>query len=463
MIRGGVVMLCLLAAARALAQEPVKLELTTLRKEGFVGERIDLVFRLHYDADDLARSAVQPFRTALDLPLQWTIPLLSDLPARVEAPGPADGSGPTLVVNGERVTASEPSVEVVNGHEYRVVAFERRVYFEVAGEFRIPGGQVEFSRAGRFEDDLIHGRRPVDVQRRRVEAPDLVLQIQDLPTAGRPADFSGAIGLFDLAVESEARDLVVGETFQVVLVLAGFGNLDQIAPPHLDAPPGFRILGALGGTGENRRAFRYDFVATRATRDGLPPLEVVVFEPDPPARYRRLRSLRLPIVVLGDSQVSAAQGTASSDLALTRSESRYSRRTWPLPWLWSALLAPWLALAAWCGLHRLRKRWEKDPKTRRVETARRGLEQALDHASERQAETLGDYLAARLECAAPAVVDPMLDRRLEASGLDPALAREAAGRFQTLVAARYGAAGAAVDPGTTRDLLARLEAAWAGR
>jgi hypothetical protein len=52
-----------------------------------------------------------------------------------------------------------------------------------------------------------------------------VLEVAPFPAEGRPAGFVDALGKFTLALEVAPRELEVGEKLQLVLTIAGQGNL----------------------------------------------------------------------------------------------------------------------------------------------------------------------------------------------------------------------------------------------
>lgn len=67
------------------------------------------------------------------------------------------------------------------------------------------------------------------------------LQIQALPENGRPADWSGAVGVFDLGIEVSPTNLVEGELVEVAMRVRGQGHLDGVSAPQLPAGRNFRV------------------------------------------------------------------------------------------------------------------------------------------------------------------------------------------------------------------------------
>jgi hypothetical protein len=82
-----------------------------------------------------------------------------------------------------------------------------------------------------FGGDPFGARRPITVQ-----SEPLHLDVLPLPEAGKPADFSGAVGGFQLHVAASPRELKAGDPVTITTTIEGDGNLDGIAPPVVALP-----------------------------------------------------------------------------------------------------------------------------------------------------------------------------------------------------------------------------------
>lgn len=63
-----------------------------------------------------------------------------------------------------------------------------------------------------------------------------LIQVKDLPSQGKPADFSGAVGNFDLSVTTSKANLKANESTQVNVKVSGKGNLKLFDLPELQVP-----------------------------------------------------------------------------------------------------------------------------------------------------------------------------------------------------------------------------------
>jgi tetratricopeptide (TPR) repeat protein len=101
------------------------------------------------------------------------------------------------------------------------------------------------------------------------------------------------------------------------------------------------------------------------------------------------------------------------------------------------------------------RRRAADPAAQRARAAGRTCLRALQAGSE-PLEALTQYVGDRLGVPAAAVIAPDLSQRLQAEGLETAVANEIAAAVERGTASRYGG-GASLDATTVQDLVQRLE------
>ena len=66
---------------------------------------------------------------------------------------------------------------------------------------------------------------------------DETIEVLPLPMAGKPEDFTGAIGQFDIALKAKKKNLKVNEPLHLQFVIQGVGNFHAIEEPELKLPP----------------------------------------------------------------------------------------------------------------------------------------------------------------------------------------------------------------------------------
>ena len=74
-----------------------------------------------------------------------------------------------------------------------------------------------------------------------ITAGKRTLEVRPLPQAGRPADFDGAVGDFDLNVKFNKTALKSSESFQAAIKVSGRGNLKLFSLPKLSAPSSLEV------------------------------------------------------------------------------------------------------------------------------------------------------------------------------------------------------------------------------
>ncbi len=74
-----------------------------------------------------------------------------------------------------------------------------------------------------------------------VSAGKLKVQVKPLPEMGRPNNFSGAVGKFDLFVTTSKKELLLSEAFQLDLEIKGNGNFNLFAFPSINLPQSLEV------------------------------------------------------------------------------------------------------------------------------------------------------------------------------------------------------------------------------
>jgi hypothetical protein len=115
----------------------------------------------------------------------------------------------------------------------------------------------------------------------------LIVHVKPLPEAGKPADFSGAVGQFSLQANLMGISLKTNETDTLVLIVSGKGNLPMINAPALHLPRGLESydpsakeeLNQTVSPIQGRKIFQYVFTANKAGQFTIPPIVFSYFDP----------------------------------------------------------------------------------------------------------------------------------------------------------------------------------------
>lgn len=211
---------------------------------------------------------------------------------------------------------SEESSEVVNGRSYRVLNWPLTITpiqtgvqdlnFQFTVSASLPG-QNNRSRnplAGRgfgtslFDDFFTRSERfTLYTEPTRVD-------VLKLPTADKPASFSGAIGDFTMQIYTDRNQTQVGEPIMLSVEISGSGNFDRINGPAIPETADWRAYepesnfqarspnSALLGT----KRFDYVMIPKQAGTVEIPEIRFAYFEAEA-KRYTQLSSPAIEIEV----------------------------------------------------------------------------------------------------------------------------------------------------------------------
>ncbi|HHE37238.1 MAG TPA: protein BatD [Candidatus Cloacimonetes bacterium] len=75
-----------------------------------------------------------------------------------------------------------------------------------------------------------------------IKSQPKTINVKELPQAGRPSGFSGAVGNFKLSSNISEKEMKVGDSFTYTLEITGTGNLNQFDAPVLPDIPNLRFM-----------------------------------------------------------------------------------------------------------------------------------------------------------------------------------------------------------------------------
>jgi hypothetical protein len=131
--------------------------------------------------------------------------------------------------------------------------------------------------------DEMMGR--VEVREVPVTIDPIPIEVLPLPEEGKPADFTGAVGQWNLEVTAKPTELAVGDPITLTMRISGSGNIDTVATPQLQGLDGFKTYDPtskttkdeLSTTGE--RVFQQVLVPKSTEAKQLPQVRLSYFDP----------------------------------------------------------------------------------------------------------------------------------------------------------------------------------------
>jgi hypothetical protein len=211
------------------------------------------------------------------------------------------------------------SEEIINGTPYTLLTWNGAVSAVKQGEFPL---EVEMDvsllvRSRRqpssmfgsplfndpFFDDFFSGYTQKDIT---LISEKQAIDVKDLPEKGKPAEFTGAIGSFSLAVKAQPTVVQTGDPITLKMIIQGSGNFGRVQAPVFTGngndwkayPPSAGNLEHTEKT--TKKKFEQAIIPTRPSVRQLPPVVFAYFNPDS-EKYIRLHSDPIAISMKEDS------------------------------------------------------------------------------------------------------------------------------------------------------------------
>jgi len=140
---------------------------------------------------------------------------------------------------------AQPTIEneVVNGVNYNVAVLRKVALFPTqSGDLTIAPMQITLEavvpnrRRSRSLFDSFFDDPFGNVVKKTVIGKALKIHVKPLPEAGKPADFSGAVGKFRFRVTVDKKQAPVNEAISLKLLVSGSGNIKMAALPKITLP-----------------------------------------------------------------------------------------------------------------------------------------------------------------------------------------------------------------------------------
>jgi len=132
--------------------------------------------------------------------------------------------------------------QTLNGLAFNVVEFETIIYPTRSGTITIgPANVVTYvltengQRSGGLMDTFFRRQRTRNLT---ATSEPVILRVDDLPQAGRPDSFTGAVGHYQMGVDLSPKKVQLGDPITLRMKVVGDGNIKSLTLP---SPPTPRI------------------------------------------------------------------------------------------------------------------------------------------------------------------------------------------------------------------------------
>jgi hypothetical protein len=208
-----------------------------------------------------------------------------------------------------------PKRETVNGRSYNVYVVRQVQLIPLQeGPLLLPEASVEnkvaFYDASQVDyRDLYYNNQALPVQEQTVtlKSEPIVVDIKPLPPlpAVGPADFSGGVGQFNIAVAPSKSVVETNNTNQLIVEIEGAGNLQQVKAPVIQWPAGIEGFQSTLKNQEDksyfpmrvRKTFTFPFIVSKTGTYTIPPNLFTYYDPAN-AKYVTQRTAPIPLQVV---------------------------------------------------------------------------------------------------------------------------------------------------------------------
>ncbi|EAR02955.1 BatD family protein [Maribacter sp. HTCC2170] len=221
------------------------------------------------------------------------------------------------------------------GKPYRYVILKRVVlYPQKTGKLEIEPLSLDVTVDVPTNKRDFFGGRVYTQTNKTVAAGKRTINVKALPTAGKPADFGGAVGEFDFSVTTSKSSLNASESLQAVVEVDGKGNLKLFQLPKPELPGSLEVYDPehnesvrtnLGGM-RGKVSDSYTIVPSFKGKYPVPSIAFSYFNPKT-AKYHTLNSEEIVINVIEgptNSTTSPSANTSTSKQSVVTTGNQFS-------------------------------------------------------------------------------------------------------------------------------------------
>ena len=213
-----------------------------------------------------------------------------------------------------------------NGERYRYVTLRKTVlYPQKSGKLTIEPLSLDIDVQLPTNRRNIFGQVQIIEDHKRVSAGSKTITVRPLPEAGKPVDFSGAVGRFNFTVIPTKTNLKSGESLDLKVAVSGNGNLKLFSLPKPVVPNSFEMydpvhsenvqtpLSGMNGSISDL----YTIVPQFKGKYPIKPLSFTYFDLST-GKYKTITSPEIMINVLDGPTAGAAHAVASANTGVNK-------------------------------------------------------------------------------------------------------------------------------------------------
>ncbi len=396
--------------------------------------------------------------------------------------------------------------EKLGGTTYNVVEFNTYIYAPREGKINLGAAQLKCNIVSRrqrpprrnrlddffdndFFDDSFFGSffGRVRVHSTSVKSTDLALKILPFPEAGKPPEFSGAVGTFRMNISAAPRQLKAGDPITLKMQVSGSGNFDSVDIPVLSLQKDFKIYQPEVQKSPGFKSFEQVIIPQSEKVAQIPAIRFAYLDPDK-KEYIVLEQEPIPIAVsppedkeasIIDASLLLRTGTSAKTKILGEDivyiKDKIGKLNRPGEYIYQNRLfiglqfLPLILFSFVLVFQRRKERLSRDLryalKLRAPKVARAGLKEAKEFLKNNKAKefydiifkTVREYLGHRFGRPSAGITLDLVDELIEEEGLDKQIGELLKTCFSDCDMARYSVS--AFDREKMRNTLQILEQA----
>lgn len=302
------------------------------------------------------------------------------------------------------------NVEMYDGKRFRTADFKKVSLFPTnTGKLTVTPFELKIpvivqkkrrARNDLFDDffnDSFFGR--TETINQKVASNTITVNVKELPAAGKPESFHGAVGVFDFNVEVPNTELKVNESTTLTLTVSGEGNLKLIDMPDLELGAGIEVYDpktedniSTGAKFSGKKTAEYLMIPRIPGRKVIDPIEFSYFDPTKKRYYTETSQSYTLNVAKGEGAAQQpTAGTSKKDVQLLNKDIRFIKTSsFNLrkqnnsasiqTWFYYALVMPLFLLIAIVAVQKRREKLSADVQGMRYRKAEKIAKSKLKKA-----------------------------------------------------------------------------------
>jgi len=173
------------------------------------------------------------------------------------------------------------SYETIDRVTYNTMEFRTYVIPKKTGDLKLGPAVLQCSVLLQSSDnpaDAFFGGHKIHTL--NLKSEEIPIRILPFPQKGKPSDFEGAVGNFNLTIEVQPKEVKVGDPVSVKIMIKGNGNLDTVTCPEIEAKDGFRMYEPSVIQKDSAKICEQVLLPTTDTIREIPAVHFSFFDPD---------------------------------------------------------------------------------------------------------------------------------------------------------------------------------------